>query len=488
MIFHPRLERCACATGRPVAAGWIVMGLLAIMQGGELLAAEGTPRSQPAAVQDAAEGRSIPAPGTPWTLELALARAMEANPELTAARHEVERLEGVRLQVRAGLLPRVTASAGVNERAEGLVDQSPGQRLLPPSAETSVALYGYDLRIELRQVVFDGLKSWHELKRQDLLGRESFLRLRDTVVRTATLVRQAFDAIQMRKVLVAAEERRVEEFQQLIEWTSRKHAVGELAEFELLRAQAEFYGALAERAEARRALGESEQTFRRLLQMPGIEGRLQLEGEFVPRVFTLPLDEAVAQARIHRPDLQGAALAVEAARRNERAQTGRYLPRIEVFGSYGNRSSYYNSAVQLEGWTIGAAGQWSLFEGGAIRGQQISLRAERRAAESRLADFEYRISSQVRELYQGLEQSRVAMEAQERSVQLSMRASRDARLLYEAGQASLEQVLQAGMTHRRAESRFGEAVYNYNALVAEIEYAVGGQLGDSIAVPGTWKP
>ena len=44
------------------------------------------------------------------------------------------------------------------------------------------------------------------------------------------------------------------------------------------------------------------------------------------------------------------------------------------------------------------------------------------------------------------------------------------------------------MTHRRAESRHGESVYEYNALIAEIEFSVGGRLGDSLVLPEAWKP
>jgi outer membrane protein len=434
-----------------------------------------------------AAGDSPAAGDAPWTLERALDRAMEENADLNAAKREFERQEGIRLQVRARLLPNVSASASANERARGLVDLSPAQRSLPPSPDTAVALFGYDLRLEVRQLVFDGLSSLNQSRRQQLVSKQAYLNLHNTALRTATSVRQSFDAIQLRAAARDAERRRVEEFVQLVEWTARRRTVGEIPEFELLRAQAELQGARADLAEAGRALVQAEQSFRRLLQLSDEEGRLQLAGSLVPRPFDLPLADAVAQARRNRPDLEGAAVAVEAARRNERALTGRYLPRVEAFASYGTRTSYYNSATRLDGWTVGAAGQWSLFEGGAMKGQRMTTRAELRAAEARLADTQHQIVSRLRELFQGLEQARVTMEAQKESVSLAARASRDARRLFEVGQANLEQVLQSGMTHRRAESRFGEAIYNFNALIAEIEYSVGGRLSDSLHMPEQWK-
>ncbi len=427
----------------------------------------------------------------PWTLERAVARAVEANPDILEARYDVERQEGARLQVRARMLPSVTGTGGINQREQSLVDVPPGQRANPPppSPDTAVALFGYDLQIEFRQTVFDGLSTWNATKRQKLQSREALLNLKGVVMKTVSSVRQGFDAILWRTEAVAAERQRVEEFEQVMKWTERKRTVGDVPEFELLRAQAELEGARADLAEAIRAEGQAEQTFRRLLQISPSGGSLVLTGEFAPRAFSLPLDEAVSKARANRPDLEAASIAVEAARKNLTSNAGSsYFPRIDAFATYGTRTSYYTSSYHLKGWTYGLSGQWNIFEGGAARGRQVALRADLRGAQTKLAETEQGIISQLEELYQSLEQSRVAMEAQRISVSTSERAARDAHRQYELGSANLEQVLQADITHRRAVTRFNETVFNYNAIIAQIELSVGGQVNDSLQVPGTWKP
>lgn len=419
-----------------------------------------------------------------------MARAMEANADVLAAKFDVERQEGTRLQVRARLLPSVTASGTVNQRERGLVDVSPSQRLdpRPPTIDSAVALFGYDLHIEVRQVVFDGLSTWNAAKRQQLLSKQTYLALVGTVTRTVSLVRQNFDAILQKTAAVTVEQKRVEENLQLVEWSTRKRAAGDIADFELLRTEAELEGAKADLAEAMRAQGQAEQNFRRLLQVSDSVIAIKLEGRFEPRSFSMPLDEAIKRALANRPDLQGAALAVEAARRNQMAEAGSYLPRVDAFASYGSRTSYFTSSIRLNGWTYGLTGQWDLFEGGAGRGRRIALRAERRSAEAKLAQTEQGIISKLRELYQGLDQARKAMDAQGKNVSISARASRDARRQYEVGSANLEQVLQAGIGYRRAESRMNDAIYNYNSIVAEVELSIGGQMSDSLKVPDTWKP
>jgi outer membrane protein TolC len=428
-------------------------------------------------------------PAAPWTLQRAVARAVEANPDVLAAKYEVERQEGARLQIQARMLPSVTATAGVNQREAGLVDLPPSELAQHPATkDLGVALFGYDMQIELRQTLFDGFSSWNATKRQKLQSKQAFLNLKGIVGRTVAQVRQGFDAILMRTEAVAAERRRVDEFEQLVKLTERKNAIGDVPEFELLRAEAELEGARADLAEAIRAESQAEQSFRRLLQIPASGAPLRLDGQFVPRPFDLPLADALSKARANRPDLEAAGAAVEAARRNLMSDVGTHLPRVDAFATYGSRTSYYTSSIRLNGWTYGLSGQWNLFESGAGRGRRVALRADLRSAQAKLAETEQGLASQLTELYQGLQQARVAIEAQQKSVSTSDRAAQNARRQYEVGAANLEQVLQADITHRRAVSRLNEVVYSYNSMVAEIELSVGGQISDSLSVPETWKP
>jgi outer membrane protein len=416
-----------------------------------------------------------------WTLEQAVTRALEANTDLLTAKHELERQEGVRLQVRARMLPTIAASAGVNQREAGLVDalRDKNGNLPPPSKDNPVALFGYDMRIDARQTVFDGLSSWNATRRQGLLSRQAFLTFQGAREKTVSLVRQGFDAILMRNAAMEAERGRVDEYKRLVDLTERKQRAGEIPEFELLRVQAGLEEARADLAEATRAQGQAEQAFRRLLQISPTTGPLNLQGRFEPRNFALPLENAVGQAKANRPDLQAASVAVEAARRNQKAELGSYLPKIDAFASYGARTSYYTSSIRLKGWTYGLSGQWDIFDGGAARGRRAALRADERNAEERLADVEHGIVSRLYELYQGLQQAKVAMETQNNSVKLNDRAARDAQRQYEVGAASLEQVLQAEIAHRQSITRMNQAIYNYNSIVADIEFSIGGQVQDS---------
>lgn len=419
-----------------------------------------------------------------WSLDLAIQRAMVANPEVLSARYEAEREAGVKLQVMAQLLPRISASASTDERDASLVDRSPGEFNLPPTLRSAVARWGYDVRVEVRQLVFDGLATWNDVARQKLRQRQAVLRLAGVANEIVTAVRQSYDAVLVRRAQLAAERQRVADLSQLADYAARKHAVGEIAELDSLNAQSQLQSARAEQAEIERDLIAAEQQFARLLHLPPDSGELRLAGGFAAREFALEYSAAVSLAFKRRPDLESAHLAVAASKRQQYALNGDLLPRFDAYVNWGQRSSYYNSSRTLDGWTIGATGTWNIFDGGGMLGRRKAALAERRIAETKLDDIELQIGSRLRELYQGLAQTRESMAAQDASRQLAARAFQAARRLYENGQASLEQVLQAQMMSRQAENRYLDAVYRYNATVAQIEQAIGG----TEDAPAAWKP
>lgn len=461
--------------------------LLALLPLAPLRAAEPAPAEHAIPAAAAATTSDVAGAGV-WTLSAALERAMQANPDLMAAKFDMEREAGVRFQVRARLLPRLTVSGSADERQDRLIDRSPGELNVPPSLRNAVATQSYDVRVEFRQAVFDGLNAWHQLRAQKLKEKEAYFTFVFTANRIASLVHQGFDAVLLRRRILETEHRRVDDLAQLVAGTARKHAVGEVAEFELLTAQSRLQAARSEASDAERDLIYAEQSFRRLLQLPDTGGPLLLDGALALRAFTLGYDDARDLALGRRPDLKAAGLAVDAARLRRRALVGEMLPRFEVFANYSARSSYFDSSQQLRGITFGAVGQWSLFDGLENAGRRRVQLVEQRMAEAKLAETEHAIVSRLRELYQTLEQSRQSMTAQESSRDLAARAAQQARRLFEAGQASLEQVLQTEVEARRAENRYQETVFNTNAAVAQIEFSIAGDEADHVEDAAAWKP
>lgn len=417
----------------------------------------------------------LASPQRVWTIEQALARALEANPDVQVALAAVQRQDGLRMQAVGSMLPRLGVTASANERDTDLIDRSPGELIVPPSQQTSVANRGYDARIELRQTLFNGLANWRQVQRLAVLHKKASVDARELYLRVAAQIRQAFDATLLRQTLVATRTDAVRDLRQLAQVAQRRFNAGDISEFDHLRAQTALRSAEAELAQAEADLARAQEQFCRILYIDKPKEGVQLAGNVSPLKHDESFEAALSRARANRLDLRSAELQLDAAAMAQRAARAGYLPRLEAYVDYGYRSSYYNVDRQLEGWSAGIVGRWDVFDGGQTFGAVRAQRAERRIAEIRLAEVQRVIGSQVRELYAALEQSQTVMAAHASARDLGERSTREARRLFDVGGISLEQVLNAELAYRQALAGWLGAVFNHNSTIYQLDYATANE-------------
>lgn len=437
-------------------------------------------------------GRHLPPVPTPladadqvWTIERALKRVLQANPDVQVALAGVERQDGARLQSVALLLPRIGITASADRRDEGLIDRSASELAFPPSLRTAVAESAHDIRLELRQTVFDGLASWHQVRRMALLKKKAAIDAREIYLRVASQVRQAYDTTLLRQKVVGTRKDAVRDLKRFADVAQKRFVAGEVAEFESLRAQSAVRAAEAELAQAEADVARADEAICRILYVDKPAGGLRLAGNLMPLDYRESFETALVRAQAGRLDLRSAELQLDAAVSAQRAAGAGYMPRIEAFAGYGYRSSYYDAHRQIEGWTFGLMGRWDLFEGGQTVGAVRAQRAERRMAEIRLAETRRLIGSQIRELFASLDQSKTLMLAHASARELGERSVREAQRLFEVGRVSLEQVLNAELAYRQALLGWLSAIFTYNATVYQLDYATANEsFLDAAAPPG----
>lgn len=421
----------------------------------------------------------VPSPlrdsGQIWTVERALARALQANADVQVALAMVQRQDGLRLQAVGLLLPRIGVSASLDKRDPSLIDRTAFELSSPPSVRTAVAERGLDVRFDARQTVFDGLSSWNQVRRMALLKKKASIDARDLFLRTAAQVRQAYDAALFRQMVVGTRREAVRDLGHLAEVAQKRLAAGDISEFESLRASSALRSAEADLAQAESDVARAQELLCRMLNIDKPAEGLRLTGATSPLNYVDTFAAALGRARSSRLDLRSSELQLEAARLAERAAGAGYLPKVDVFVDYVYRSSYYDYHRQLQGWTAGIAGRWDLFDGGQTVGAVRAQRADRRMAEIRLAEAQRVIGSQVRELFSALEQARTLMAAHASARDLGERSVREARRLYEVGRISLEQVLNAELGYRQSFVGWLGAVSTYNATVYQLDYATANE-------------
>ena len=415
-----------------------------------------------------------------WTISNAIERALSVNPEIQRADALKARQRGLKVQVRSDLLPKMSLLGSANGRDEGLIDRNPDEFDQVPSEQTAITQDAYSGAVEFRQIVFDGLKRWNRYRQESLIYKGTEATSEDTKRKIVSFVKQAFDQLLYSISVVDIRKETVATFETILEIAQKKKAAGEVTDYEILRVRTELQSAVAELAESESNLIRAEQIFRRLLVLPqpvdSQYDRVKLAGKLKELPFDLSFGKSLGLALEKRGDLQAARYRWEAAKKGVNAAHGEWLPMLEVYANYSIRSSYFDENRELEGWTIGAVGQWNIFDGFLRSGVIATQKAEAKEAQIRYQELEYGITSHIQELYAQIAQSRSVINFHRISMDLGNESLQQAERLYEVGQVGFEEVLDAQIILRRSQINLSRALFNYNSALAQIEYAIASPL------------
>ncbi|NBR96533.1 MAG: hypothetical protein EBT48_02865, partial [Verrucomicrobia bacterium] len=122
--------------------------------------------------------------------------ALEQNTEIRQAKEEVHRKEGVAVEVRSALLPKVTATGNFEYQAKEL------NGLLVNSGFISADELNWNAGIRVSQLLFDGGAALSRTRAARMSESQSMLILRDTIDRVILEVRKNVYAVLLNRALI----------------------------------------------------------------------------------------------------------------------------------------------------------------------------------------------------------------------------------------------------------------------------------------------
>lgn len=173
-----------------------------------------------------------------------------------------------------------------------------------------------------------------------------------------------------------------------------------------------------------------------------------------------------------RPDYLKALLGVEQTRNGVSSARSKFLPRIDVMGSW--ETDHQTFATRGgNNWTAGATLTFNLFNGGADRAQVAESRARERQAEALRSHMESVVRLQVREAYLNLNAARERVQASRDAADEAQESLRILRNRYGAGLVTIMDVLRAETMRTSAQNNRLNALYDYRLAGAALELATG---------------
>ena len=451
-----------------------------------------------------------------FTLDQAILTALQRNPVLLNGEQEIKRTRGVIIQVRAQVLPQVTARANFDWTDPHLVGArilgtTTGTGTTPTGATGAASLFesppsqvrdiqvpladptpipiqnvqasdiSYSISVTGTQLIFNGT-SWPQIRGSFFQRDSAYFAFRNILDQLIAMVKTQFYQIVVNRELVSVNEQSVHLLEAQLRDQQNRFEAGTVPRFNVLQAEVALYNQLPLLISAQNNLRIAKITLAKTLGLDFQPGRgenppLEVAGEmpYIPR--SISLANAIEMGKERRPFLKQARANVLNQKEQVRAAAGQWLPTITTTGGGEWVSSPTNSSWHdiSKGWIATVQGSMPIWDSGAIAGQVIQQRALLFEAKNTYDDDVRQVELEIQQAYSSLHQNRELIQSQEKNVEQAEEALRLAKARLDAGAGTQLDVLNAQVQLLTAQSTRLQALFGYNSSLAEFDRATGAQ-------------
>src|SRR5947207_12008390 len=494
---------------------FVISGFAAAMIAASSVARAGTGEGSTSTSRGTSSSGKIPT----FTLDQAILTALQRNPTLLNAEQEIKRTRGVIIQVRAQVLPQVTARAnydwtdphlvgarifgttttsgttpGTTGGAASLIEPLPSQarEIQPPLADPSptptpsvtaaqASDVSYSISVLGTQLIFNGT-SWPQIRGTFFQRDSAYFAFRNILDQLIATVKTQFYQIVVNRELITVNEQSVHLLESQLKDQQNRFEAGTVPRFNVLQAEVALYNQIPLLITAQNNYRISQIVLAKTLGLDfqprrGENPPLEVVGEMPYNPRTIALASAIEMGKQRRPFLKQARANVLNQLQQVRATAGQYLPTIAATGGGEWVSSPINSSWHdiSKGWVAGVQGSMPIWDSGAIAGQVVQQRALLSETKITYDDDVRQVELEVQTAYSNLQQNRELIVSQEKNVEQAEEALRLAKARLDAGAGVQLDVLNAQVQLLTAQSTRLQALFGYNSSLAEFDRATGAQ-------------
>jgi len=415
-----------------------------------------------------------------FTLDEAVQMALQQNPDILRARQEIRRTKGVFIELLAQVIPHLTETAEFQR-----TDPHLGAGVFGGGSGSGgggiTTNNTYFLRLQATQLVFSG-SAIPSIRGGDFQRDSAFYAFRNTIDQVITFVRQQFYQVILNKALIGVQEESVRLLESQLKDQQNRFEAGTVPRFNVLQAEVALANQQPILIAARNAYRISQLTLAKTLGLDFDPRRgggppLECKGElsYEPRVIRL--EEAIEMAKERRPFLKQQDANVQNQKQQVGVAWGGLLPTITGNYSYEWDSSPFTSDISQvrKGWFWGGVGTWNIFDGGATIGRIKQQRALLSEAHITYDDSVRQVELEVQTAVANLQKDVETIQSQQKTVEQAQEAFRLATARLGAGAGTQLDVLNAQVALTQASSTLLQALFSYNADLAEFDRATATQ-------------
>jgi outer membrane protein TolC len=257
-----------------------------------------------------------------------------------------------------------------------------------------------------------------------------------------------------------------------------RYNAGSGSQFEVLRAKVSLENTRPALIRSRNEYRLAIDHLRRLMGMQenkavSIESTVLIDTWASPTLNT-DLSNAIATAKVKRPDLMIWEKEIEARKADINRANAGYKPKVGIGVAYGFQNKLYDQNFgTVEGWKGSVSLSWPIFDGQATQSAVMAARSRQRQAEFILSEQQQLIESEVRDAWYFYEVSGEILTSSDAVIGQAEEALRLANSRLSAGVITQLDVLQSQLDLTRARLEKARAQHDFNLAYVSLKKAMG---------------
>jgi outer membrane protein TolC len=416
-----------------------------------------------------------------------VALALEQNTEIRRAKEEVKRKEGVAIEVRSQLLPKITAQGNFDYQNKSL------SGFLVESGFVSADEMNWTAGVRVTQLLFDGGAGLSRTKAARIAQSQSVLLLQNTIDQVMLEVRRTVYAVLVNRSLIDVQDEAVKLREQQLSLQERKFKAGTVTKFNVLTADVELANTMPQLIRARNNKRIAEVQLARILaldypleQPDDWSPPVEVVGELPYQPAAVNLETSLINAVNNRPDLRATKDELRVQQELiKAAKADAFIPKIVGSGGYDVIQDQSSSSFtkSLQGPVANISGTWTLFDGMQTTGRLEQLKAQYAAAEVAVEEKRREIETQVRDAVVKLEEAQEIVVSQQKNVEQARESLRLAEARFNVGAGIQLDIINAQSNLTQAQFNELQGRFDYNVALALLERATASPLAPKNAPP-----
>lgn len=250
-----------------------------------------------------------------------------------------------------------------------------------------------------------------------------------------------------------------------------QYNVGVVAKVDVLRSQVELANAKQTLIQAENAYQVAEANMNKIVGLP-MDTNLKLDNLLVYNAYDKNMDDCLAYAAEHRPELMQAKYGVDAAKGALMVARSGHMPQVAASATQQWSDTSWPGDENGK-WGVGVNVSMNVFDTGVTLSKIHGAEADLKKAEETYRNTVDSVNLDVRSNYLGLREAEKRISTTKLAVEQADEDYRIAQLRYMSGVGTNTDVLDAQVALTQAKTNYTQALYDYNTSKTALETSIG---------------